>query len=159
MLINADLLARFSGVETDPELAQIYIESAEQQIKDYVGYDPETAERFEQEITETHTVYSEDGEHFFKDEEMTKPVTIPEGITPELVEDTEYKYEITETRIIVPKVFAHVCLEIATLMQAEEGTNIGVNTSGEAGVNRTYLNIVDYSKYLVKLTSFRSKGL
>ena len=159
MLITSDLLAKFSGVETDAELAQIYIESAKQQIVDYVGYDPETAERFQQEIEEFHTVYSEDGEHFFIDEELTTPAEIPEGTIPQHVEDTEYKYATIEIRIVVPKVFAYVCLEIATLMQSEEGSNIGVNTSAEVGVTRTYLNIVDFTKYLVKLSSYRSKGL
>lgn len=158
MLISVDLLAKFSGVESDPELAEIYIESAKQQIVDYVGYDPETAERFAQEQQKFFTVYSEDGENFYSDAEMTKPVELPESAVPVLVEGNEYQYSIIETVIVVPKVFAHVCLEIATLMQTEEGSNIGVNTSGEAGINRTYLNVVDFQKYLVKLTSFREKG-
>ena len=57
--------------------------------------------------------------------------------------------------IEVPKVFKLVCLEIATLIQAEEGSNIGVNTSGEAGISRTYLNVADFTKYLQKLSTFR----
>lgn len=161
-LISVDLLAKFSGVESDTELAEIYIDSAKQQIVDYVGYDPETAERFakEIEVQKFFTVYSADGENFFEDAELTKPATLPEGAIPVLVEGNEYQYSIIEIKTVieVPKVFAHVCLEIATLMQTEEGSNIGVNTSGEAGINRTYLNVVDFQKYLVKLSSFREKG-
>ena len=157
-LISVDLLAKFSGVESDTELAEIYIDSAKQQIVDYVGYDPETAERFAKEIQKFFTVYSADGEHFFEDAELTKSATLPAGAIPVHVDGNEYQYSIVETVIEVPKGFAHVCLEIATLMQTEEGSNIGVNTSGEAGINRTYLNVVDFQKYLVKLSSFREKG-
>lgn len=159
MLIDAELLAKFSGVEADADLAQIYIDSAQQQIKDYVGYDPETAERFNTEVEEFHTVYSTDGETFYEDEEMTIIAELPEGAVPVLIEEDTYQYATVEIKIVVPKVFQHVCLEIATLMQTEEGSNIGVNTSGEAGVSRSYLNVVDFTPYLKKLTSYRERVL
>ena len=155
MLIDKELLQEFSGVETNAELTDIYIETAQQKIKDYVGYDPETAERFQKEYQEFYTVYSADGTHFFEDEELTKPAEIPEGVTPVLIEENEYSYSVVTVVIEVPKVFKLVCLEIATLIQAEEGSNIGVNTSGEAGISRTYLNVADFTKYLQKLSTFR----
>ena len=159
MLINQELLQEFSGVETTAELAEIYIESAQQKIKDYVGFDPETAPQFEKEHQEFFTVYSEDGINFFEDAELTKPAEIPEGVIPVLIEDNEYSYSIIVTEIVVPKVFKLVCLEIATLIQAEEGSNIGVNTSGDAGVSRTYLNVADFTKYLQKLSTYRKPSV
>ncbi|MCQ2052960.1 MAG: hypothetical protein MJZ03_03395 [archaeon] len=56
----------------------------------------------------------------------------------------------------IPDVFKFVCLEIATLMQEEESQNLGINSKsfGESGT-RTFLNVVDYSKYLRRLDSFR----
>lgn len=80
------------------------------------------------------------------------------GYNPEECEDFKieiYTEEGTTTEIKVPDIFKLVCLEIATLIQAEEGSNIGVNTQSEVGVNRTFLNVVDYSKYLDRLSSFR----
>lgn len=49
-----------------------------------------------------------------------------------------------------------VCLEIATLMQQEESQNIGINNKsfGENG-SRSFLNVVDYTKYLKRLDHFR----
>jgi hypothetical protein len=48
-------------------------------------------------------------------------------------------------------------MEIATLMQQEEGQNIGINSKsfGESG-SRTFLNVVDYTKYLHRLDAYRS---
>ena len=52
-----------------------------------------------------------------------------------------------------------VCMEIATLMQQEEGQNIGINSKsfGESG-SRTFLNVVDYSKYLHRLDQYRDNS-
>ena len=73
------------------------------------------------------------------------------GFNPE--ENEEWKNQ--SGVVIVPDIFKLVCLEIATLIQAEEGTNLGVNTSSEIGVSRSYLNVVDYTKYLQRLSIFR----
>lgn len=112
MLITVEQLSSFSGVYPSSQncLSEIYINSAEQIITDYVGFNPETKEEW-------------------KDD---------------------------EGNVKVPDIFRLVCLEIATLMQAEEGSNIGVNTSSDIGVSRTYLNVVDYTKYLQRLSSFRT---
>jgi hypothetical protein len=51
--------------------------------------------------------------------------------------------------------FKNVCLRIATLLQLEDGGNIGVNNNSSIGVNRTFANIVDYTPYLKPLSAFR----
>jgi len=62
----------------------------------------------------------------------------------------------TDKWTTIPDIFKLVCLEIATLMQQEESQNIGINSKafGESG-SRTFLNVVDYTKYLKRLDSFR----
>lgn len=72
------------------------------------------------------------------------------GYDPETCEDF-----ITDGVAVIPKIFMLVNLEIATLIQAEEGTNLGVNTSQDIGVNRTYLNVVNYDRYLERLSAWR----
>lgn len=42
-------------------------------------------------------VYSEDGVDFFEDEQLTIPATIPQGVTPVLVEGTKYEYTVSST--------------------------------------------------------------
>lgn len=51
--------------------------------------------------------------------------------------------------------FRKTCARIATLLQTERGGNIGVNTQSEPGVNRSFLNIVDYTPYLRQLSAYR----
>ncbi len=51
--------------------------------------------------------------------------------------------------------FKNVELRIATLLQLEDNANIGVSTSGEMGVSRSYLNVTDYTQYLKPLSAFR----
>lgn len=53
-------------------------------------------------------------------------------------------------------IFKNVCLRIATLLQLEDGGNIGVNNvNGGMGVTRSFANIVDYTPYLKPLSAFR----
>lgn len=54
------------------------------------------------------------------------------------------------------KLIKKICLEIATLIQMEEKNNIGINSKsfGESG-SRSFLNIVDYSRYLNQLNAYR----
>lgn len=156
MLVTIEQLQKFSGVYNDEtSLADIYIGSATQIINDYVGFDVLTREEWKKEVEKTVFVYSEDGENFFEDKNLHNPAVIPEGITPELVEDQTYKYVLTVEEIVQPDIFKLVCLEIATLIQAEEGSNIGVNTQNDVGIQRTFLNVVDYSKYLARLSAYR----
>ena len=55
--------------------------------------------------------------------------------------------------------FQTAALRIATLLQMEGGGNIGVNTAAsEMSVQRSYLNITDYSAYLRPLAAFRRNG-
>lgn len=156
MLVTPSQLSRFSGVYPEEEdLQVIYINSATQRINDYVGFDVLQNEDWEQEVQTEHIVYSENGENFFLDPEFTEPADIPEGADVTQVLDTKYHYFTTSVKVVPPDVFKLVCLEIATLIQNEEKSNIGVNTQNELGVNRTFLNVVDYTKYLEKLNAYR----
>lgn len=153
MLITKEQLARFSGVVTDADsvaesLTDIYIESAEQEIRQYVGFDP----LLKEEWRSTVTVYSSNGQKFYSDAEMTKEVEISYGEVPvETEEENKWEY----VHYTIPGIFRHVCLEIASLMQQEESGNLGVNSKSFETGSRTFLNVVDYSKYLARLSAFR----
>lgn len=80
------------------------------------------------------------------------------GFNPETNEDWKQTVIVDDEEtevIVIPDIFKLVCLEIATLIQAEQGSNIGVNSSVDTGVSRSYLNIVDYTKYLQRLSIYR----
>lgn len=84
------------------------------------------------------------------------------GFDPEekfLVEH-EIENEEGETTTItdydIPPVFKLVCLEIASLIQQEEHENIGINSKSFADTGtRSFLNVVDYTKYLQRLSAYR----
>lgn len=79
------------------------------------------------------------------------------GYNPE----TNEEWRNEEGVIEIPSLFKFVCLEIATLMQQEESQNIGINSKsfGDSG-SRTFLNVVNYDKYLIRLAEFkRDKAL
>lgn len=49
-----------------------------------------------------------------------------------------------------------VCLEIAALIALESNNNLGfASASDVGGQGRTFLNVVDYSKYLDRLSIYR----
>lgn len=51
--------------------------------------------------------------------------------------------------------FKNVELRIATLLQLEDGSNIGVSNNSDIGISRSFVNIVDYTPYLKPLSAFR----
>lgn len=74
------------------------------------------------------------------------------GYDPESNED----WKDAEGVVVVPDLFKLVCLEIATLMQQEESQNLGINSKSfaESG-SRTFLNVVNYDKYLLRLAEYK----
>lgn len=125
MLITIDELSEYTGVVKDfdgvqGDLYELYIKTAQAQIINYLGYNPETINEpdVQKEIAEIY------GGAFILDE-----------------------YALADIK--------NTCLEIAALIAMESNNNLGVNTSSEVGVNRSYLNVVDYSKYLAHLSAYR----
>lgn len=56
----------------------------------------------------------------------------------------------------IPQLFKLVCLEISSLIQMEESGNLGVNNNSEiGGISRNFLNVVNYQKYLERLSVYR----
>ena len=115
MLITAAQLEAFTGrvfaeSEEWTDLVDIFIGSAQAEIVNYLGFNPED------------------------------DATLPE-------------YALYQIK--------NVCLEIASLIAMESDCNLGVNSSSDAGgISRSFLNIVDFSKYLAKLSPYvKKKGL
>ena len=110
MLITIAQLEAYTDVyteedETKQELLEIFIGSAQAEIVNYLGYNPEGDEDLED-------------------------------------------YQLMQIK--------NVCLEIAALIAMERGGNLGVSSSSDTGgIGRSFLNVVDYSKYLSKLSSYR----
>ena len=111
MLITVEQLEKYTDTYSDEsdtvtaELLQMFIGSAQAEIVNYLGYNPEDDDELE---------------------------------------------DYQEAQI------KNVCLEIAALITMERGGNLGVSSSSDAGgIGRSFLNVVDYSKYLAKLSAYR----
>lgn len=159
MLITVEELERFSGVipqddATQTSLLETYIGSAQDIINNYLGFNAESCINWG-EVDVEHVVYSSNGVTFYTDKNKTIQTTIPQGVTVVLVAGEKYHYFTSEIQVNPPAIVKLVCLEIATLIQTEENSNIGVNTNSDVGVSRTFLNIVDYTKYLQKIAAYR----
>ena len=117
MLITVAQLEAFTGrvggtEEVQVWLSELYIKSAQAEIIDYLGYNPEDS-----------------------NDEHAAALT---------------EYSLAKIR--------NVCLEIAALIAMENNNNLGVaSSSGEGMVNHSFLNVVDYSRYLSKISAYRAK--
>ena len=117
MLITVAQLEAFTGRvgssdEVQQGLSELYIKSAQAEIIDYLGYNPE-------DNTDEHAA----------------------GLS---------EYSLAKIQ--------NVCLEIAALIAMENNNNLGVASSSGAGmVGHSFLNVVDYSRYLAKLSAYRAK--
>ena len=112
--ISIEELSKYSAVHTDNiELQQKYIDSAEEIIESYLGYNPASI--------------------------ILQP----------------YIYEFMPS-MEVPELIKMTALRIATLLQTESDNNIGVTSKsfGDSG-NRTFINTVNFDKYLIQISQYR----
>lgn len=72
-------------------------------------------------------------------------------------ESTDNPFYNAETETVtIPQTIKMVCFEIASLLQMEQSNNIGVNNKSlEMGGSRSFLNVVDFTKYLNKISCYR----
>lgn len=70
--------------------------------------------------------------------------------------ETAERFTDDDGVVTLPGIVKLTALRIATLIQMEENNNLGVNSKsfGDSGT-RTFLNVVDYSKYLAVLSPYR----
>jgi len=114
MVITLEQFQKYSNVFTDnTELQETYIQSAQNIIYDYLGYNIEDK--------------------------------ILNSITGEL-----------ENVIDIPEIIKMTILRIATLLQSESDSNIGITSKsfGDSG-NRTFFNTVNFDKYLIQISQYR----
>ncbi len=100
--------------------------------------------------------------HIPQDEASQALLDIHIGTAQQIINDyvgfdsEEVVAEASEFSAPEQAIFRKTALRIATLLQLECDGNIGVSSSSsEMSVGRTFLNIVDYSKYLEPLSAFR----
>ena len=171
MMVNKETLDLFLDSSTDSKydsLKVLFIESAEQVVKDYLGYDPQ--------LTDYTGLYLADGSSN-KIQLKAKPVLTLKKITINGTEqdlsnffcedevlikkvgcfgDRDLVYvEYAAGFEIIPGAIKDTILKIAALKMAEIG-NVGVQSkSYDNGGSRSYLNYTNFDKYLNSLSNLR----
>lgn len=100
------------------------------------------------------TVYSEDGETFFIDSELSEEAAIPEGITPEETETpNEYKYSTFVST--VPEVIKTTAKQIGTLFWESAGGNLAVNSTSFADTGTRVFNNFKSDRFLDQIVAYK----
>jgi hypothetical protein len=170
----ADITAfdAFSGNFVDDDdviaLKQVYLDSASSIIDDYIGYSAiandydeylngsgiDSIQLSAKPITEITSITVEgvsiDPSEYYSDGEF---LYCNSGVFPVGTRNVHVVYKAGYTSI--PNLLMLTCIRIAALLLSESGGNIGVNSKsfGDSGT-RTFVNTVNYSKYLTLLNSF-----
>lgn len=104
----------------------------------------------------THIVYSEDGETFYSDSEMTKEVEIPEGITPEETE-VENQYKYITLKSTVPEIIKTTALQIASLFWESAGGNLAVSSTSFADSGSRVFNNFKADRFLEQIAAYQRR--
>lgn len=171
MIVTRDEFAKYSNVCTDDNdtLQELYIQSAEDILFNYLGYDP-TAQNYRR-------VFNGNGESYLR--LGVKPIwLVAEVIIGNAAQDLanitfdndtiyflngkfpEGKGNITVdfsagyTKI--PAIMKMTVLRIATLLQSEGDSNIGISSkSFEDSGTRVFQNYTNYDKYLIQCSKYK----
>ena len=170
MIVTKEELEKYSGVYTDEEnnSQELYIESAEDILSSYLGYSPEVKS------------YSKfyDGNGFSDLRLGAKPIFILESVSIDGVEQDLKNIDFDDDSIIIrngvfpagrkniavkfsagfekiPAIMKMTVLRIATLLQLESDSNIGVSSRSFQDNTRTFLNTKNYEPYLIQCSSYK----
>ena len=161
------------GDATLEALYQTFVDSAEQIVKDYLGYNP---------ASQTYTSETYYGSGTSSLTLKSKPITAIASITVNGVSKTVGDYTIDGERITnkYGEIFGRsdiivitytaglsagdtrlglvilTCMDIASLLSQNAGDNIGVSSvTMDGGNSRTFVNYNDFRKQLARLASLR----
>lgn len=170
MIVTKEELEKYSGVYTDDNNTsqELYIESAEDILFSYLGYDPN--------LKSYKKFY--DGTGFSDLRVGAKPIVILEKVAIDGEEQDLNDYTFDDDCVIskngtfsvghknieidfsagyetIPSIMKMTILRIATLLQLESDNNIGVSSRSFADNTRTFLNTVNYDKYLIQCSRYK----
>lgn len=103
-----------------------------------------------------YIVYSEDGETFYSDSEMTHEVVIPEGVTPEATEVT-HQFKYTVTKSTVPELIKNTALQIASLFWESAGGNLAVSSTSFADTGSRVFNNFKADRFLEQIAAYQRR--
>lgn len=161
---------KISGDSALEDLYEVFVNSAEAVVTDFLGYDPTSQ-------TYTNETHYGDGRSYVC--LKARPISALSAFSVDGVAEDVLDYTIDDDRIIridgtefypgatlsvsytagystVPDLIKQTVLRIAALLSVEAGENIGVTSqSFDGGNTRSFLNYTNFDKYLAPIARYR----
>ena len=163
-------LRQFSGITSEDNEQQLYIDAATDIINSYIGYDIHKATHEDYvngtgkkiiflksaNITEITQIKIDDAEitDTFK---IIGSMLVAQNTTFSIgIKNVYVKYTAGFEDAYIPCIFKLVNVEIAALIESLSGDNIGITSkSFDASGTRTFIQNVNYDKYLQNLSCYK----
>jgi hypothetical protein len=168
--VSVEELQKYSNVYSDNDLQQNYIDSAENIVNNYLGYSPTlhnyinyfngsgTNElQLKAKPITTITSVEINGESIPLSEYYTNNEFLYYNkIFPCGKRNIKVEYDAGYLDADFPEIIKMTVLRIATLLQSESDNNIGVTSKSFADSGtRTFVNTVNFDKYLIQISNYK----
>ena len=165
MIVKADELLDYTGVQLEtPELAELFIGSAQNIVENYLGYEIESKEYVKHFALHTSNIIK----CGVKNITAVKEITI-DGILVEnyYIDDDKIilNQPVISDNIIVtftagfsedlPQIIKLTVLRIAALLQTESNNNIGISGKSFIDGSRTFINYTNFDRYLIVCSKYK----
>ena len=165
MIVTKDELLEYTGVELNtPELAELFIGSAQNIVENYLGYEIESKEYTKHFALHTSNIIKCGVKNITNVAEITIDGTLVEDY---YINDDKIilKQPVISDNIIVkftagfstdlPAIIKLTVLRISALLQTESNNNIGVSGKSFMDGSRTFISFTNYDKYLIACANYR----
>ena len=165
MIVKADELLDYTGVQLEtPELAELFIGSAQNIVESYLGYEVESKEYTKHFALHSSNIIKVGIKNITAVSEITVNGTPVEDY---YIDDDKIilKQPVISDNIIVtftagfgedlPQIIKLTVLRIAALLQTESNNNIGISGKSFMDGSRTFINFTNYDKYLIACSKYK----
>ena len=165
MIVTKEELQGFTGVELEtPELADLFIGSAQNIVENYLGYEIESKEYTKHFALHTSNIIKCDVKNITAVSKITIDGTPVEDY---YIDDNKIilKQPVISDNIIVtftagfsedlPQIIKLTVLRIAALLQTESNNNIGISGKSFIDGSRTFTNFTNFDRYLIACSKYK----
>ena len=165
MIVTKEELLEYTGVELNtPELAELFIGSAQNIVENYLGYEIESKEYTKHFALHNSNVIKVGIKNITAVKEITVDGTLVENY---YINDDEIvlNQPVISDNIIItftagfgsdlPQIIKLTVLRIAALLQTESNNNIGISGKSFMDGSRTFTNFTNFDRYLIACSKYK----
>ena len=165
MIVKTNELEGFTGVQLEtPELAELFIGSAQNIVENYLGYEIESKEYNKHFALHSSNIIKAGVKNITAVTEITIDGAPVENY---YIDDDKIilKQPVISDNIVVtftagfgenlPQIIKLTVLRIAALLQTESNNNIGISGKSFMDGSRTFINYTNFDKYLIACSKYK----